>query len=159
MEQFNPLDSQSGSQYFTLSPQAIDYIESGSKWAKFLAILGFIGTGFIAFFLIIGLVFTGGLSSNAPFGDSLMASMGLMILFYGIILVINFFFALYLYRFADKLSSAVSNQSNELFEEGFMNYKRFFKMVGIMTIVLIGVNLLIIPMSFIFMDGFSPTGF
>ena len=158
MEQFNPLDNQSGSQNFTLSPQTIEYIESGSKWAKFLAILGFIGAGFIAL-VMIGLMFASGLSSDSPFGDSAMAPMGILIVFYGIIVVINFLFALYLYRFADKLSGAVSNQSNELFEEGFMHYKRFFKMLGIMTIVLIGFNLLMSPMSFMLMDGFSPTGF
>lgn len=158
MEEINPLDGQSGFLNFTLSTQTIEYIESGSKWAKFLSILGFIGTGFIAL-LMIGLMFASGSSSNSPFGDSASASMVFLLIFYGIILVINFFFALYLYRFADKLSGAVRNQSNELFEEGFISYKRLFKMLGIMTIVLIGVNLLIILMSFIFMDGFLPAGF
>ncbi len=158
MEQFNPLDNMSDSQSFTLSPQTIDYIESGSKWAKFLAILGFIGSGFIVL-LMIGVMFATGLSSNSPFGDSAMFPMGIIVIFYGLIGGFNFLFALYLYRFADKLSGAVNNQSNELFEEGFMHYKRLFKMLGIMTIVLIGVNLLMIPMSFMLMDGFSPAGF
>ena len=153
MEQFNPLDNQSGSQNFTLSPQTIEYIESGSKWAKFLAILGFIGAGFIAL-VMIGLMFASGLSSDSPFGDSAMAPMGILIVFYGIIVVINFLFALYLYRFADKLSGAVSNQSNELFEEGFMHYKRLFKMTGILALITIAFYILSI-ISFLIMDGFG----
>ena len=153
MEQFNPLDNQSGSQNFTLSREAIDYIESGSKWAKFLSVLGFITTGMITL-MMLGFTFVSGMSAGSPFGAGGVAAVVFMVLIYGSIIAIYFFTSLYLYKFADKLSTAVRTQSNSSFEEGFVNYKRLFKMTGILALITIAFYILSI-ISFLIMDGFG----
>lgn len=143
MEQSNGLDGQSYEQSFVLSAQGTEYIEVGSKWAKFIAILGFVASGFIAIMMLIFL-FVSGTSTDALFGTAAVATGAFMFIFYGAIFAIYFFTSLYLYKFADRLLTAVRTQSNASFEEGFVNYKRLFKMVGILSIVTIGLYIIVL---------------
>ena len=143
MEQSNELDGQSYEQSFVLSAQATQYIEIGSKWAKFIAILGFVASGFIAIMMLVFL-FVSGTSTNALFGSEAVATGAFMFIIYGSIFVIYFFESLYLYKFADRLLTAVGTQSNASFEEALVNYKRLFKMVGILSIVTIGLYIIVL---------------
>ncbi len=142
MEQFNPLDSKSSSTNFTLSPQIIEYIETGSKWAKFLAVLGFISCGFIALAMLFFLLM--GVSSDFPIVGEAMATGAIMFIIYGLIFAIYFFTSLYLYRFANSLLTAVRTLDDSSFEEGFLNYKRCFKLIGILSLVMISLYILFI---------------
>ncbi len=153
MEQSNGLDGQSYEQSFVLSAQGTEYIEVGSKWAKFIAILGFVASGFIAIMMLIFL-FVSGTSTDALFGTAAVATGAFMFIIYGSIFVIYFFTSLYLYKFADRLLTAVRAQSNASFEEGFVNYKRLFKMVGILSIVTIGLYIFVL-IGFLLFEGFS----
>ena len=67
-----------------------------------------------------------------------------MFIIYGSIFAIYFFASLYLYKFADRLLTAVRTQNNASFEEGFVNYKRLFKMVGVLSIVTIGLYIIVL---------------
>lgn len=151
MEQSNELDGQSYEQSFVLSAQGTQYIEIGSKWAKFIAILGFVASGFIAIMMLVFL-FLSGTSTDALFGTAAVASGAFMFIIYGSIFAIYFFTSLYLYKFADRLLTAVRTQNNASFEEGFVNYKRLFKMVGILSIVTIGLYIIVL-IGFLLMPG------
>ena len=50
--------------------------------------------------------------------------------------------------------TAVRTQNNASFEEGFVNYKRLFKMVGILSIVTIGLYIFVL-IGFLLFEGFS----
>lgn len=143
MEQSNELDGQSYEQSFVLSAQATQYIEIGSKWAKFISILGFLSSGLIAIMMLVFL-FLSGTSTDALFGTAAVASGAFMFIIYGSIFALYFFASLYLYKFADRLLTAVRTQNNASFEEGFVNYKRLFKMVGILSIVTIGLYIIVL---------------
>lgn len=106
-----------------------------AKWAKFLSILGFIGTGFMvlgAFF--IGSVFSslpGAASAAMPFGG------GVMTVVYLLMAAFYFFPTLYLYRFATKTKSAILGYNTEMLTEGLENLKSVFKFWGIFSIVML----------------------
>ena len=143
MEHSNELDGQSYEQSFVLSAQATQYIEIGSKCAKFISILGFLSSGLIAIMMLVFL-FLSGTSTDALFGTAAVASGAFMFIIYGSIFALYFFASLYLYKFADLLLTAVRTQNNASFEEGFVNYKRLFKMAGILSIVTIGLYIIVL---------------
>ena len=133
----------------TLSDQTTAYIISGSKWARFLAILGFISSGLI-FIGMIALFFAAGTSSDV-LGIPFLESSVILILLYGLIFLFQFLSSLYLYRFSDKLSTSVKNSDNVLFEESFSNYKKLFMLIGVFMITMISIYFIVFAFSFYMM--------
>ena len=130
-----------------LNEQAIDYLREAAKWAKFLAIIGFIMTGFIALF---GLFF-GSIMGSLPLGAGGLTSgtMSAMAFIYLLLAVVYFFPTLYFYRFATQTRAAIDAYDAEGLAESLGNLKSTFKFVGIMMIILLGVYGLIIGFSII----------
>lgn len=133
----------------TLSDQTTAYIISGSKWARFLAVLGFISSGLIfigmiAFFSVAG-------TSSDVLGIPFLESSMILILLYGLIFLFQFLSSLYLYRFSDKLSTSVKNSDNVLFEESFSNYKKLFMLIGVFIITIISIYIIVFAFSFYMM--------
>ena len=116
----------------------IDYVQgilnTTSRWAKFLAIIGFIFTGFIVLGSI-GLL--GGNSALSgidqfPFNVIPMSVFGLLNLFAG-----AFYFvpSLYLFQYSEKLKTAMASRNENILVLALNKNKAFFKFVGIMTLV------------------------
>ncbi len=116
-----------------------------SKWANFLAILGFIFVGLIVFISLLMLILSPFLGSSPFFGTQF----GIPFVFFGIIYIVMaalyFFPALYLYNFALKAKKAVENNHQAMIDESFLNLKKLFRFLGIMTIAIMSLYLLLIP--------------
>lgn len=122
------------------------YLSETAKWAKFLAILGFIMCGFI----VIAAFFLPFLMSFIPSGE--MMPMGVMGKGLGIIMafmylglaLIFFMPCLYLYRFSTKMKTALLQSDSEVLDTSLSNMKSFFKFYGIMTIITMSFYVLIL---------------
>lgn len=104
-----------------------------AKWARFLAIVGFIFTGFLGIASLIMLV-TAMTTGFAP-----LVLMGLV---YVVLTVVMLFPGLYLIRFAGSIEKGLNSNKQGEFDYGIENLKSLFKFMGIYTIVLIGIYIL-----------------
>jgi hypothetical protein len=124
-------------------------LQTTSKWANFLAILGFIFVGLIVFTSLLLLILSPFIGSWPFFGSKF----GIPFVFFGIIYVVMaalyFFPALYLYNFASKAKKAVDSNNQTIIDDSFLNLKKLFRFLGIMTIVIMSLYLLMIPIMVI----------
>ncbi|WP_341901205.1 DUF5362 family protein [Fluviicola taffensis] len=104
-----------------------------AKWARFLAIVGFIFTGFLGIASLIILV----TAMTTGFGPLIL--MGFV---YLVLTVVMLFPGLYLIRFAGATEKGLNSNKQSEFDYGIENLKSLFKFMGIYTIVLIGVYIL-----------------
>lgn len=132
MEDTNqPLDAGVGS---TSAGQKLRFTDSvrtdlheTSRWVMFFAVLLFIGLGMIVL-ASLAMVFTAG-----------AAGVGMAIVMIGIYGTLLYFPAWYYYKFSTLTKQALNYNDNDALDEGFANLKRFYRFVGILVIVLIGV--------------------
>ena len=118
-----------------------DYLVSAGKWARILAILGFIG---MAFVILAGFLFIFA-SSLMPLGDVPMPfPLSYFGIFYFIMGALYLFPLLSLWRFAQKTDIAVSRKDTGSLEEGLMNLRGFFRYIGIFSLAIIGLYILMI---------------
>ena len=131
-------------QQLLVTTQIQSYLHTASRWATFLAILGFIGTILMT---LVGLALSlmgSTLSSlshtpdSTTFGSAILPYMGI---FYIIIAVFYFLPSLYLFQFADKTKKAIDNYNQELLNAGMEKLKSTFKTLGIMTIAFIVITI------------------
>jgi hypothetical protein len=140
MENFDqPIDSgmqQSGHAGKTrITENLLYYWNSTATWARFLAVI---------MFIFLGLLTLGILAVVVVGGAVMGAGGGIAMLFIGIIyLAILLFPALYLWRFSQKIKSAIQFNDNELLAGGFNNLMRFYRFIGILTIAIFGLYILI----------------
>nr|WP_294858324.1 hypothetical protein [uncultured Fluviicola sp.] len=106
---------------------------TSAKWARFLAIIGFIFTGFLGIASLIMLV-TAMTTGFAP--------LILMALVYIVLTVVMLFPGLYLIRFAGATEKGLNTNKQSEFDFAIQNLKSLFKFMGIYTIVLIGIYIL-----------------
>jgi hypothetical protein len=123
-----------------LTTEAQSYLLSTGKWATFLGILGFI---FCGLFLLLALSMNSIMNKVASLQQenpvvAIMTGMGTGItVVYILIDLLYFFFALYLYQFATKIKAAINFSDSILLTAGLKKLKSFFKLWGIVTIVVI----------------------
>ncbi len=128
-----------------LNDQGKEEIGSAARWAKFLAILGFVFSGLIIVMgLIIGPIISG--ISALSGSESILSAFptAIFIVFYLALGILYFIPCWFLYKFADNTDKALRRNSTELFTESMINLKRMFKFVGIFTIVILALYLLAI---------------
>lgn len=140
MENFDLLNND-----LQVSPQGLSYLTECARWGKFLAIMGFILSGFLVIIaFIIPAVFTELPPYNTmPSSFSSGMKVGMTIV-YLILALMMFFPCFYLYKFSVKMQSAVKTVSQENFDESLMSLKSMFKFYGVFTIVILSVYALII---------------
>ncbi len=119
------------------------HLSEAARWAKFLAIFGFIMCGLV---VIIGIFFGTFMStfSASPYGNeyesrsSFGGSLGVVmaVLYIGIA-ILYFFPCLFLLRFANHMKNALNTNEQLTLNSSFQNLKIMFRYVGILTIVLI----------------------
>ncbi len=105
-----------------------------ARWAKFLAILGFIGVGIM---VLTGLVASAMLGS-LPGMDSEPFPPAILAFFYIAFALLYFLPILYLYRFAAHAQEAVRGSSTQELEVALANIKSHYKFIGILAVVLLG---------------------
>lgn len=123
--------------------QVRDHLLNTAKWAKFLAIVGFVFTALI----VIAAFTMGSMMSMLPQQNAFMrmgGGIGITIL-YLIFAVLYFIPCLYLFRFATRTQRALSQNIQESFLTSLASLRRFFRFVGVLTLI----YLIIIALAFI----------
>jgi hypothetical protein len=119
------------------------YMYEIARWAKFLAIVGFIFTGL----LCLGLIFLifGASAITSQFGAATGISYGIGMMFLYVLIILIFLYpSLTLLRFANRVRPALQTANTDLFNESLKNLKNTFKFMGIYMIVMLGIYGLII---------------
>jgi hypothetical protein len=119
----------------SIDTTAHSYLKDAARWAKFLAIVGFI---FCIFFLLFALLAGSLLSDmfNVMASQSFngAASIAITIIYAGLALL-NFFPCLYLFNFAAKMQVALRDNDQEQLNKSFKNMRSFYRFVGVLMII------------------------
>lgn len=142
-----------------IDQSTINHLSEAARWAKFLAIIGFIVCVFVALIGIFASTFLSFMSdrfNNSDTGSGQDIFSGLKsfiaIIYIGIAFL-YFLPCLYLFRFANFMKAAIATSEQENLDKSFQNLKIMFRFVGILTIVIICFYFL----AFLFSVVFSAT--
>ncbi len=110
------------------------YLDSASKWSKFLAILGFV---FIGIMVVAGFIMSIAMSF-LPFGQNNFFPFPpfLFGLIYLVIAAIYLLPLLYLFRFSTYIQRALATGNQNLLASAFKNLKAHYKFIAIFIIVM-----------------------
>ena len=108
------------------------FLQTTARWAKILAVIGFVMIGFIIL-VAIYITSTTGVWSQTGLQNFFMTAI------YSLMGLLYFFPTLYLYRFAVKMQEGLQDNDQEMVRESFQNLKSLFRFVGILTVVCIGI--------------------
>jgi len=129
------------------------YLAETAKWAKFLAIVGFV---FTALIVVLGVFFgsiMGAMMSGFPEESGSVAMGGLggaMGFFYVIMGLIYFFPCYYLYKFATRAKLALANNDTDALTDALANHKSVYKFMGILMIIVLAFYVLGIAAALLF---------
>ncbi len=122
----------------TIDPVTKANLSETARWARFLAIVGFIFLGLI---VLSGLVMSAAMSQLGMAGDTSgfgaiagLAGIGVAVM-YLIIALVAFFPFLFIFRFANQMRRALSTDDQALLNTSFQNLKAYFRYLGIITII------------------------
>jgi len=127
-----------------LSDQSAAFLKEAKKWAYFLAIMGFIGTGLMVVAGIFMSVIFSVIDVFANIPDKPDFPFGLIGLLYVALAVVYFFPAYYLYKFSSEMSQALLVRDESHLSSAFRFLKKHFKFIGIMIIVMIALYIIVI---------------
>jgi Family of unknown function (DUF5362) len=114
------------------------YLTETAKWAKFMAIMGFIGCGFMVLFSLFIGSFLSAAFLRMGGGTAGLGYMGGFLSFIYIVIAIVYFFpCLYLYNFASKMQVALRSNDQDLLSLSFRNLKSCYRFVGILMIIVL----------------------
>ena len=126
------------------------YLRETAKWGKFLAILGFIGAGFLVLAGLGMVVFGSALTASPELADTPFAGLGgLFGLLYFVAAAFYIFPSLYLYRFADRAKRAAAADNSPLLTDALGNLKSLYKFMGVLTAVFIGLYVLFFVLAIV----------
>jgi len=145
-----PLDSDfSTSDTLSITPSMRNIFAEIARWAKFLAIVGFVGIGLTVIFALILGFFMNNVQEQLGAGTGVMSTTAIMGV-YLLVAALYFFPVLYLFRIAGRMQEALKTDDNDELRESFANLKSMFKFIGILTIIFLGFYALIIISSVVF---------
>src|SRR5690348_11359046 len=125
------------SDQIVVSEGMLDALRATRPWVKFLSILGFVLCALMA---LAGLAFVGGAGAK----EGPMASFGPAIgVFYLLFVLLYFFPCLYLLRYANAIAR-IPAEGQRAMEEALVKQKSFWKFVGILTAVVLVLELLFV---------------
>jgi hypothetical protein len=136
-------DSYNATNQSGLSNMDRDYLFTAAKWSRFLGIVGFVMSGFVAIaaFFVTTLMSAFGSMAAMPGNASKVAGgLGIfMTILYLGAAALSFLYASYMYQFGTKMKAAILSNDSELLTEGFKNLKSMFRFSGIMTAIVVGI--------------------
>jgi len=111
------------------------FLLESSKWGKFLAIMGYV---FMCLFVLMGIIFTVGMSFFDEISEFQVfpAFMGIL---YIAMAVLYYFPVTYLYRFSVQIKQGLESADQEATSSGIGNLKSMFKFMGIFMIVMLSI--------------------
>lgn len=123
-----------------IDPTVKTHLAEAARWARFLAIVGFV---ICALIVVLG-IFAGSVFSffsnrytepgTADFTSGIGAVMTVVYLIFGLI---YFFPCLFLFRFASNMKKALASNDQITLTTSFQNLKVMFRYVGILTIIVL----------------------
>ena len=114
--------------------ESTTYLKEAARWAKFLAIVGFICCGLC---VLLGL-FAGSLISTmySSMGVGQAGSMGGALSIVYILLALLYFFpCLYTFNFARKMQVALASNDQAQLNQSFRNLKSCYRFLGILMVI------------------------
>jgi hypothetical protein len=135
-----------------------DLLET-AKWARFLAIVGFV---FLGLMLVGGVALTTYMATsvdttNSEFGSAgMLAGIGVgMVIFYILIAALWFFPLLFLMRFANRMRLALYGNDQQALNLSVQNLKVFFRYIGIITIIVLSLYALVFIVTIVGFAAFA----
>lgn len=123
-----------------LTEQAKKYLMEASKWANFIAIVGFIAIGL----LIIMSFSIGTIMANLPEGSLGGLSPKFFSFFYLIAAGIYFIPVFFLFQFGQKTRQALLDDDHNLLTFGLKKLRSHYKFIGILFIIFISLYFFLI---------------
>ena len=127
-----------------ITPTSKDNLISTSRWANFIAIVGFVMLGIMVVISISSFIITPIMGEFQDF-QSIPFPLYLFGLIYLIYAVIGFFPYYFLYTFAKKVRKGLENNDQDTFDTGLTNLRRLALFVGVLMIIALSMILMIIP--------------
>ena len=126
-------NNQQPENFIMINSEVKNYLLQTSKWAKFLAIMGYV---VVVLLILIALVFIFGFSLISQFKYPL-SSMGYVGYLYIIMAVVYYFPVTYLYKFSVEMNKGLKSNDEQSIILGFKKLKSLFRFMGIFTIVVL----------------------
>jgi hypothetical protein len=122
--------------------EATIYLKEAARWAKFLAILGFIFCGIFALAGLFAGSLIASMYSSAGLGRGGAVGGAFYSVIYLLIALLYFFPCLYTYNFGRKAQIALRSNDQVQLNQSFKNLKACYRFLGILTIIWLGLCLL-----------------
>ncbi len=136
METTTSINQETGLFDVQIDGHSLEYFRESAKWAKFIAIVGFIGCGLMVFAgLFAGSILS--TTSAMAFGPYSGLGGGVFTVIYLIFAAIWFFPCYYLYKFASQMKLALSTNEQEKLSGSLKNLKSYFRFLGILIIIML----------------------
>ena len=127
-----------------LEAQAEVYLRETRKWAKFLAIVGFVFMGLMALVSIGMFAFSSVMGSMMPFP---MSGVGIFYLLFIVLYCVPIY---YLFQFSNKAKYALESRHTQTLTDSMQYLKSHYKFMGIFTIVMLSLYPIMIIGAIIF---------
>ncbi len=129
-----------------LNQNGIINLEEAGKWSRFLGIVGFVMLGLILIFgLFAGSLMSGIMAaSGTPFASFGAAFFTIYMI---VICAIAFYPTFMLYKFGTSVRASIRTSDISGFNQSLLYLKRYFKFVGILTIIILGIYALVFIFS------------
>lgn len=124
-----------------------DYLLETAKWAKFIAIIGFVMVGLM---LVMALFMGSIMASLAAFSPEagMMPAIGggFFTVIYILIAAVYFIPIKYLFDFSRKVKSAIEIKDQNLFTEAMMKLKSHYKFIGVLMLIIVSLYVIMFVM-------------
>jgi hypothetical protein len=110
------------------------HLRETAKWAKFLAILGFIAS---ALLVLVGIFYGSIMNKFSSFDDggTRLIGAGVVSILYVFIASIYIMLSLYLYRFATKMLATLQQPDQVMFNDALNNLRLVYRITGIIIVI------------------------
>ena len=123
-----------------LNNNAVEALRESAKWSMFLAIMGFIGIGF----MVVAALFIGSAMAMIPDNPSnpVSAIKGYLSFIYIILAALYFPTVYYLYKYASDMKTSLQARNSQSVSEALVSLKSHHKYLGISIISLIALYII-----------------
>lgn len=134
----NENKSQFDSFELQLNNLAVESLKSSASWSMLLAVMGFIGIGFMIL-AALAITLAGNIIGGSVGMGGFQSWFGLI---YFVIAALYSMPVYYLFKYASSMKTALNNKNSEQLSTAFLNLKSHHKFLGVSIIVLIGFYIL-----------------
>jgi hypothetical protein len=115
----------------SINPEMLPILDEMRKWTMFIAIIGFVGIGFLVIMAFsIGTIMEMS-QQDMPFPGYTFT------IIYLLLAVLYFFPVLYLYKFSVNLKKSLEDSSSDILLAAFAHLKAHYKFIGILCIIML----------------------